>query len=147
MKVFIADDSERLRRSLANALMDIPMLRLVGQTGEKSMVLRLVEQTRPELIVLDLRMSGGNTFGLIRSLKAAMPNAVLVIFTNFSYHLYRDRCLEMGADHFFEKTMQSEKMIHLIVKLCATDDSGRQPLLRSIGQTVLSYRNGGRHDI
>ena len=123
MDIFIADDSEKIRNSLAHALLDIPRVRICGQTGEIALVVDLVRQSAPDLIVLDLRMTGGSSFGLIRTLKQALPDTLLVMFTEYAYSLYRDRCLELGADYFFEKTMESEKLINLIQTLSTTFSS------------------------
>ena len=138
MDIFIADDSDKIRNSLAHALLDIPRVRICGQTGEKSRVVDLVRGSAPDLIVLDLRMTGGNSFGLIRTIKQALPDTILVMFTEYAYSLYRDRCLELGADYFFEKTMESEKLINLIQKLSTTHpsraDSSRSGQPRAIKQ-------------
>ena len=142
MNIFIADDSEKLKNSLAGALMDIPRVRICGQTGEISRVVDLIRQSAPDLIVLDLRMAGGSSFGLIRTIKLTLPDTILVIFTEYAYSLYRNRCLELGADHFFEKTMESEKLINLIQKLSTTSDAkySGQPI--EIDQAPSARRNG-----
>ena len=113
MTVFIADDSENVRKSLKDALYDIGAS-VLGETDKISEVLHAVRELAPDFVILDLRMSDGNSFGLIREIKQSFPEMKLAVFTEYSYDLYRQRCLELGADYFFEKSMESEKLIKTI---------------------------------
>lgn len=114
MHVFIADDSKSVRTSLKDALTDIADIIVSGETGDITEVMHLIKRSEPDFVILDLRMQGGTSFGMIRKIKRMLPNVTIAVFTAFPYDLYRRKCLEMGADYFFEKSMESDRLLELM---------------------------------
>ena len=45
------------------------------------------------------------------------PSCVVIIFTNYPYPQYRKKCMEAGADFFFDKSMEFEKIPEVLGQL------------------------------
>jgi len=120
MRLFIADDSEVLRERLVDILSEIEGIEIVGQEGDAIKVIAAIERLHPDLVILDIQMPGGNGISILETLKKMENPPKVIMFTNYPYLQYRRRCLEAGADFFFYKATEFEKLVDVIRKLAKT---------------------------
>ncbi len=73
MKILLADPSEEFRRMFAGAVEGEEDLTLVGQTDDGEELLRLVAQTRPDVVVMDLLLSGMDGLEVLEQLGGKVP--------------------------------------------------------------------------
>jgi len=59
---------------------------------------------------------------VLKIAKEKYPDLKIVIFTNYPYPQYRTKCMELGADYFFDKSTETEKMINTIKNLAKQFD-------------------------
>ncbi len=74
----------------------------------------MIVAEKPNVAVLDIRMPGRNGLDVLRDVKASNPTTKIVILTNYPYPQYRSRCMEEGADFFFDKSSEFEKLPEVI---------------------------------
>jgi DNA-binding NarL/FixJ family response regulator len=67
MKVFIADDSAALRKSIIALLSDLQIIEGIGQAGNVQDAINNIQEFGPDVVILDIRMPGGN--GRCRKIK------------------------------------------------------------------------------
>src|SRR5689334_19263023 len=103
IKVMIADDHAVViagLRALIERLTDLTVV------GEASTTDELVERTgalQPDVVVVDLRMPGGEIFGAIRNLKRMCPTTKTVVFTAYDDAADAAEAFRAGADGFVLK--------------------------------------------
>lgn len=92
-------------------------LSVVGRAGTDADVLRLVEETAPDLVLMDIRMPQMSGVELVRRMKRlASPPWVAVV--SLHYHDdYRKRALDAGADAFFRKGVFTTEVLPWIQQL------------------------------
>jgi DNA-binding NarL/FixJ family response regulator len=117
MRIFIADDSEILRERLVEILSGIEGVLIVGQGGDTLEVIEAVGELKPDIVILDIRMPNGNGIVVLETLKKMQSPPLIIMFTNFPYLQYRKRCLDAGADFFFYKATEFEKLVDTVRKL------------------------------
>lgn len=117
MRIVIADDSEIVRDRIQRLLADIPRVQIVGEVGDIHQVLNMVREMHAELVLLDLQMPGGSGINIIRHLKLLNPPPIVMVFTNNASSDYHTQCLEEGADFFFDKSFEFEKIWPTIMRL------------------------------
>ncbi len=117
MRVIIGDDSEVLRTRLIEILTEIEGIEVVGYAGDSIKVVEEVAHLNPDVVILDIRMPGENGISALESIKKREKAPLVIMFTNFPYLQYRKRCLDAGADFFFYKSTEFEKLITLLKKL------------------------------
>jgi DNA-binding NarL/FixJ family response regulator len=117
MKLFIVDDSEVLRDRLSNMISEIEGIRIVGEAENSVAALAAVERLKPDVVILDIRMPGGDGFLALEALKRRRRPPQVIVFTNHPYLQYRKRCLDIGADFFFYKATEFENLIDLLKNL------------------------------
>lgn len=111
MNVVIVDDSPIVRARLITMLDDLQNIQIVGQAKSGEEALEIVSRLTPDAIILDIRMPGLNGVEVLERLKQSHPNMRIIMITNFPYQQYRERCLAAGADHFFDKSSEFDKII------------------------------------
>lgn len=110
LKVFVSDDSATVRERLVTMALDLPEVDVVGQAQDAPGTLESIRQTRPDVVILDIRMPGGNGIEVLREVKKMTPAPQVIMLTNFAYAQYRKKCKEAGADFFFDKSTEFEKL-------------------------------------
>ncbi len=121
MKIFIADDSEILRKHLTTILMEIPGVQIVGYAEDTETAISGIETHKPDVVILDIRMPGAGGIQVLKTIRRTNPEMKIVIFTDYPYPQYRKKCLEEGTDFFFDKSEESEKLIELIRKMTRSE--------------------------
>ncbi len=122
IKVFIADDSSVIRERLNALLSDLPGVDIVGEGGDASETLKGIQELNPDVVILDIRMPVGNGISVLEKIKRTESSSVIIMLTNYPYPQYRKKCADLGADYFFDKSTEFEKVIELFNKLTQEPD-------------------------
>lgn len=110
-KLLVVDDSELIRLRLVDMLRGLPGIGAVDAVSNLSQTLDQVFACPPDLIVLDLHLPDGNARQILTTLKRIAPAMRIVVLTNDASDLNRRRCLEEGADAFFDKSTEFELLL------------------------------------
>lgn len=118
VKVATVEDSTVVSDRLRSLLSELAHVEYVGNAASIDEAMELIRLHEPDVIILDIhlrseqhRLTGMN---LIPVVKAGWPDTVVIMFTNFSDSHYRQRCIELGADYFFDKSEELDPMINTI---------------------------------
>lgn len=117
MTVFLVDDSAPLRERLVELLGGLTGLQVVGQASGVDEAIRAIGQTQPDLVILDLRLADGSGIEVLGRIKSRPPFPAVIVLTNYPYPQYRKRCLEMGAEFFFEKQAELSQLLEVVQRL------------------------------
>lgn len=119
MDVFISDDSPVVRVRLANMIEDIQGINLIGEANNVQDSIEKIEELKPDAIILDIRMPGGSGLDVLKKIKKDVQNhnPIIIVLTNYPYPQYRKKCLEAGADYFFDKSNEFHKVIEVFKDL------------------------------
>jgi DNA-binding NarL/FixJ family response regulator len=114
MRLFIADDSEILRVRLVDMLSEIEGIEIIGQAQESLEAIESIQKLDPHVVILDIRMPQVNGIQVLKAIKKNNHHLKVIIFTNYPYPQYRKRCTDLGADFFFDKSSEFEKLIDTV---------------------------------
>lgn len=115
--VFLADDSIVLRERVLEMLRDIPGVEVLGCAEDGLHSIDCIRELRPDVVILDIQMPRGTGLDVLKNIHPVNGTPLMIVFTNFSYPQYRKRALESGADYFFDKTTEFEKLRELFGRL------------------------------
>lgn len=104
MKLLIVDDSHLLQERIVTAVSELKNIEIVGQAKNSFEAYKLFNMHLPEIVILDIRLPGENGIKILEKLKAKSPSTKILMFTNYPYPQYKNKCLELGADYFFDKS-------------------------------------------
>jgi DNA-binding NarL/FixJ family response regulator len=117
MKIFIADDSVLIRKSLVAVLADIPEIEIVGQASEVNAAVEGIVQSRPQVVILDIHMPPTTGIDVLKRVKTLETPPIVAIFTGNDFPEYRRKCAKEGADYFFDKNTGQADLINLTRQL------------------------------
>jgi len=102
-KVMIIDDSEIIGRRLVQ-LLSLPSLKVFPVAKSFSQALEIFPKIKPDIIVLDFNIPGGNGIELLKKLKKIRPTVKAIMLTNSTAAVYKRKFKESGGDIFLDKT-------------------------------------------
>ena len=113
-KVFVVDDSAIVRERLITLLAEVPNVTIAGEAERPSEAIVGIQRQRPDIVVLDISMPGGSGLQVLETVKKDKPAPMVIMLTNFDHPQYRQRCLQLGADHFLDKSSSFESVIDIV---------------------------------
>ncbi|TDD32677.1 response regulator transcription factor [Actinomadura sp. KC06] len=110
VRVVLADDQPLIRAGLRVLAADTPDLEIVGEAGTGAEAVRLVEEVRPDVVVMDIRMPDMDGIEATRRITAAR----VLMLTTFDDDEYVYGSLRAGASGFLVKDMALEEILSAI---------------------------------
>ena len=110
MKVFLVEDAPLLRERLEALIASIPGSQTVGHAAGAQEALRGILAERPDAVVLDIHLSEGNGFDVLRGMRAAGLAAAVYVLTNYPQEAYRRTAERLGAAGFFDKSSEFDAL-------------------------------------
>lgn len=117
MRVLIADDSAMVCQRLTALLSPLDGVTVAGEAHDVSQTIESFERLRPEAVILDIQMTGGSGFDILKRVKSRAPDSIVIMTTNSPFSRIRERYLDAGADYFFDKSSEFEKVIDVFGQL------------------------------
>ncbi|NHA67318.1 response regulator transcription factor [Phycicoccus flavus] len=103
IRLVLADDQALVRGALA-ALLDLePDLEVVGQAENGEEVLTVVEETAPDVVLMDVEMPGGDGIEATTRIRERHPSVHVLVVTTFGRPGYLRRAMQAGASGFVVK--------------------------------------------
>ncbi len=121
IRVLIADDSAPARSGLRTLLATEPDMVVVGEATNGREAVRLVEEHRPAVVVMDLQMPIMDGVQAARLIKRSWPDVIVVIVTVHAGE--QAAAVAAGADAFVVKGEAPER---LVAALHMGQEAGRQ---------------------
>lgn len=116
-RCLIVDDHAQLRNLLSNWLESIfpDVYFLSASSGESA--LQLVESHQPQVVVMDLHLTGMSGIEATRKIKQDFPDTLVIIHTIHDEQAFRLDALAAGADAFVIKSQTVSDLIPLLTNL------------------------------
>lgn len=125
LRVLLVEDSMPVRGRIRSMIEESGTVEVVAAANSVVEALALFIEHQPDAVVLDLYLKDGNAFGVITEFKRARPACVVIVLTNFSTLETRDHCLKLGANYFFEKNREFERVPEVLGELQREKERGR----------------------
>lgn len=123
VRVLVADDSPRLRRLLRDAIEEVEGVEVVAEAADGVEALRGIRACAPGVVVLDLQMPVMGGLAALQHLRKSGERLQVIVLTNHADAIYREACLEAGADHFFDKSAELDRVLDLLRDLAETGEA------------------------
>lgn len=115
MKVFIADDSSEIRKRIIAMLSDlVGRIEMIGEAENVQDAINSLNEFEPDVVILDISMPGGSGIDVLKTIKKKNEVPVIIILTNYPYSQYRTKCMEAGADFFFDKSRDFGQIVKVV---------------------------------
>ncbi|MGB0582393.1 MAG: response regulator [Limisphaerales bacterium] len=110
-QVFIADDHPFLRLGIKSMIDATPDMHCCGEAESVNGTLSGIEETQPDLLLLDLCLGDGDGLELIKALKAQREEMPILILSQLDETLYAERSLRAGAQGYIMKERATDDVL------------------------------------
>lgn len=118
-KILIVDDHPLVRQGIAALLSQQPDLEVSGEASDAHEALRLMEQCRPDVAVVDLKLKESSGLELIKDIQVRFPNVRVLVLSMRDEGFYAERVLRAGARGYITKEEGRHKLVDGIRKVLA----------------------------
>ncbi len=101
--IFIVDDHPMLRRGLTSLIESELDLAVCGEAATCQAALQGIQQRKPDLVIVDLGLDGGDGLELVKDIKARHPKTPALVLSMHDESLYAERALRAGARGYVTK--------------------------------------------
>jgi len=137
MRVLLADDSVLILEWLQDTLGVNKQVEIVGSFKNGIDTLNALRTLKPDLAIVDFKMPGLNGLEVLKEIRKENKILKFIILTYYSLDNYRQVALNAGADYFFSKADDFEK-VSLVVKemLDKENNNTIDPIIPTINHGV-----------
>ena len=139
--VVLADDHAAIRAGVRMILETAqPPLRVVGEASTAQDAVELAQRTRPDVVLLDVRMPGASGLTAIEALRGT--GAEVLMLTSFALDDYVLAALRAGAAGFLVKTAEPSEIIAAVQRVAAGDAALSPEVLRTVIERAIEKPGG-----
>jgi DNA-binding NarL/FixJ family response regulator len=125
VKLVIVEDSAAVRLQLRKLLAVVPGLEIVAEATSEAGAIETIQRLRPDAVLLDLRLAPGNGLNVLRALKPAAVRCRTIVLSNETDPRYKALCLELGAEAFFDKSLETKAALAHLAEWTRAFTAGR----------------------
>ena len=117
LRLVVVDDHPIVRDGLAGIFALEKDIDVVGQAGSGPEALAVVAERDPDLVLMDLRMPGGDGFAAIRQLRERGGRPRVLVLTTYDTERDIRRAMAAGADGYLLKDLPRDQLVAAVREL------------------------------
>ena len=117
LRLVVVDDHPIVRDGLAGIFALEEDIDVVGQAGNGPEALAVVAERDPDLVLMDLRMPGGDGFAAIRQLRERGGRPRILVLTTYDTERDIRRAMAAGADGYLLKDLPRDQLVAAVREL------------------------------
>lgn len=119
-KIVIVDDDPNMSRLMC-ILFELEGFEVITAQRYQE-ILPLIQQVRPDVVLMDVRIQGRETLDVVRQIRREqdLTNIPVLMTSGMDY---REQCLDAGANCFLLKPFIPDEMVRMVGTLLGTDES------------------------
>ncbi len=110
----IVDDHPIFRAGLRAVLAGEPSMKVVGEAGDAAGARRVVEETTPDIVVLDIELPGGDGLTLAREWERAKSGPAVIVMTMFKQEAMVNAALDAGVKGYVVKDKAVTELLEAV---------------------------------
>jgi len=114
IRIIIADDHKLVREGTRELLQKESDLEVVGEAGDGEETVKLVEELKPDVAIVDIAMPRLNGIEATKQIKVISPSTAVLILTAYEYDQYVFALLEAGAAGYLLKDVRGQELIEAV---------------------------------
>jgi DNA-binding NarL/FixJ family response regulator len=144
-RVVVVEDHPVLREGLKLLIDSQPDLSCVAVADNTSDAKLLAEQSKADLMLLDLRLKTGDALDLVKSLRVEHSELKMLVLSQYDELLFAERALRAGASGYIMKENATDEVLRAVRKVLAGELYFSERVATAIVQRTLREKpNGSR---
>lgn len=113
-RILIVDDHPLMRKGLALAIDAEPDLSVVAQAEDAEQALEAIEESSPDLAIVDISLPGMSGLELLKHMQALRPELRVLVVSRHDEALYAERAIRAGARGYVMKLEAADVIVKAI---------------------------------
>jgi DNA-binding NarL/FixJ family response regulator len=143
IRVLLADDHTLFRKGLARMLASYGGLEVVGQTSNDQQAVKLVQQMKPDVVVMQAQIPLERARYHLEQMCAVSPPPKIVICTMFEDPSHLRTFLELGVKAYLIKSVSEEELVGAI-RAAVFDPTGHNVVVGIPQEMIERVQNGSK---
>jgi DNA-binding NarL/FixJ family response regulator len=139
IRLLIADDHEVVRSGLKSLLSGTD-IEIVAEAANGEEAVQAAEKSKPDVVLLDIRMPGTDGLAVLGQIKMQQPNVPVLIFSTYDNPTYVARAVALGASGYVLKGSTREEFVHAIRTVAAGETAWSREDLRRVTGALATPR-------
>jgi DNA-binding NarL/FixJ family response regulator len=141
LRVVVVDDHEVVRNGIKALLEETPDVTVVGEAGTVKDAIARVEWARPDVVIMDVRLSDGSGIEATREIRARLPKTQVLMLTTFADDEALFASIMAGAAGYVLKQIKGADLVRAV----QTVGRGESLLDPAVTKGVLDRLRKGKH--
>ncbi len=138
-KLLIVDDHEIIRMGL-RLMLDGSGLEIAAEATTAAEAIEAVERSAPDVVLMDIRMEGGDGLNALGRMKLDHPDLPIVLFSAYDNPTYIARAVALGASGYVLKSAPRERLIEALNTAVAGESAWTREELRRVTGALATPR-------
>ncbi len=139
--VIVVDDHPIFRKGLTAIIADCDGYQLVGEADNGEQAIELIEQTTPDIAVMDISMPKLDGLEVLKEFQEKDSDTRFIILTMFDNKEYFEEAVKLGAIGYLLKDDAAMYMVDCLSAVVA----GKSYFSPSISELIMADNEKGRH--
>jgi DNA-binding NarL/FixJ family response regulator len=114
IRVLLTDDHTLFRQGLRTLLGGEPDIEIAGEAANAADAVALAEQLRPDVVLMDIGMTGMSSFEATRQIRKERPETKVLFLSMYDDEDYLAESVEIGASGYILKESPAEQLLSAI---------------------------------
>ncbi len=146
IKMLVADDHEVVRSGVASLLAGTE-IKIVAEAKNGAETLKLAAKFKPDVILLDIRMSESDGLDALEKLHKQFPNTKVVILSTYDNPTYVARAHALGASDYVLKGCSKAELVNAITSAVQGHGPIRTGEMRRVAYAMSSAADQKHEDL
>lgn len=117
LNVLIVDDSPIVVERLSAMLTELCGVKVMGKLTSADEAIVALDTYKPDVMILDFHLTGSTGLEVLHHIHESALDVTVIVLTNYPDFQHRQWCLEAGADFFFDKSCEFERIPQVLQSL------------------------------
>jgi len=114
INIAIIDDSDIIRQRIADKLSTMNGLEVIWQAEDLHDSYESLNKQKPDAVILHIQLPSVNGIEFLEHIKKLHKDIITIMLTNYPINQFRKKCSDAGADFFFDKSTEFDKVFGVL---------------------------------